>query len=97
MIANAFCERLVGTVRRECLDFLIPISERHLHRVLIEFTAHHNRGRPHSALGPGLPEPNQDVVPASDHRHKLPIGFRVKSKAVLGGLHHEYRLEREAA
>jgi transposase InsO family protein len=32
--ANAFCERLVGTVRRECLDFLIPLSERHLKAIL---------------------------------------------------------------
>jgi putative transposase len=95
--ANAFCERLVGTIRRECLDFLIPINERHLPRILAEFTVHYNRGRPHSSLGPGIPEPNQDSVPASGHRHKLPEGYRVKSTAVLGGLHHEYRLEKEAA
>jgi putative transposase len=55
--ANAFCERLVGTIRRECLDFLIPVNERHLRRILAEFTVHYNRGRPHSALGPGIPEP----------------------------------------
>jgi putative transposase len=97
MIANAFCERLVGTVRRECLDFLIPINERHLRRILTEFTSHYNRGRPHSALGPGIPEPSQDSVPDSDHRHKLPGGYRVKSTAVLSGLHHEYRFEKEAA
>jgi putative transposase len=96
-VANAFCERLVGTIRRECLDFLIPINERHLRRILAEFTVHYNRGRPHSALGPGFPKPNQDSVPASGHRHKLPIGYRVKATPVLGGLHHEYRLEKEAA
>ncbi len=95
--ANAFCERLVGTIRRECLDFLIPINQRHLRRILAEFVIHYNRGRPHSALGPGFPEPAQDSVPASGHRHKLPAGQRVKSKPVLGGLHHEYRLEKEAA
>ena len=44
--ANAFCERLIGTMRRECLDFLIPMSERHLRSVLREWAAHYNRGRP---------------------------------------------------
>jgi hypothetical protein len=39
----------------------------------------------------------QDRVPASDHRHKLPAGYRVVKTSVLGGLHHEYRLVKEAA
>lgn len=95
--ANAFCERLVGSIRRECLDFLIPINERHLRRILTGFTSHYNRGRPHSALGPGIPEPPQDSVPDSGHRHKLPTGYCVKSTPVLGGLHHEYSLGKEAA
>ena len=95
--ANAFCERLVGTFRRECLDFLIPINEQHLRRITAEFVRHYNRGRPHSALGPGIPEPPQAKVPASVHRHQLPACHRIVSKAVLGGLHHEYRLEKEAA
>jgi putative transposase len=54
--ANAFCERLIGTVRRECLDFVIPINERHLRQVLREWASHYNRGRPHSSLGPGMPD-----------------------------------------
>jgi len=95
--ANAFCERLIGTIRRECLDFLIPINERHLRRIVGEFVTHYNRGRPHSALGPGIPEPPQTVAPAGPHRHKLPAGYRVESTPVLGGLHHEYWLEKEAA
>jgi putative transposase len=49
--ANAFCERLVGTFRRECLDYLIPLNERHLRGILKEWMADYNRGRPHS--GPG--------------------------------------------
>ena len=53
--ANAFCERLVGTIRRECLDFLIPIREKHLRRLLQKWVTHYNRGRPHSSLGPGIP------------------------------------------
>jgi len=42
--ANAFCERLVGTIRRECLDFLIPLTERHLRDILIRWMTHYNRG-----------------------------------------------------
>ena len=95
--ANAYCERLIGTIRRECLDFLIPLNERHLRRIVGEFVIHYNRGRPHSALGPGIPEPPQAKVPAGPHRHELLAGCRVESTPVLGGLHHEYRLEKEAA
>jgi len=95
--ANAVCERLGGSLRRECLDFLIPFSERHLRMIVQEWGIHYNRGRPHSSLGPGFPEPNQDSVPASDHRHKLPAGYRVAKTSVLGGLHHEYSLVKEAA
>jgi len=95
--ANAFCERLVGTIRRECLDFLIPLSEAHLKWILREFVRHYNRGRPHSSLGPRIPEPPQVNVPPGAQRHTLPTGFRVKSKSVLGGLHHEYHLEERAA
>lgn len=95
--ANAFCERLIGTIRRECLDYLIPLSRAHLKRILREFVCHYNRGRPHSALAPGLPELPQTKVPPGPHRHKLPARYRVKSKPVLGGLHHEYRLEKEVA
>jgi transposase InsO family protein len=96
-MANSVCERFGGTLRRECLDFLIPLNERHLKMTIQEWGLHYNRGRPHSSLGPGIPEPNQDRVPASDHRHKLPDGYRVVKKSVLGGLHHEYRLVKEAA
>ena len=95
--ANAYCEWLVGTIRRECLDFLIPLSEVHLKRILREYVRLYNRGRPHSSLGPGIPEPPQAKVPASAHRHKLPAGYCVTSTLVLGGLHHEYGLKREAA
>jgi len=49
--ANAYCERLVGTIRRECLDFLIPLSESHLRMMLKEWVRHYNQGRPHMSLG----------------------------------------------
>ncbi len=50
--ANAVCERVIGTIRRECLDWMIPISEAHLRSILREWVTHYNGGRPHSALGP---------------------------------------------
>ena len=59
--ANAFCERLIGTIRRECLDWLIPMHEAHLRRALREWVAHYNRGRPHASLGPGIPQPLPDA------------------------------------
>ena len=49
--ANSVCERLGGSLRRECLDCLLPGNERHLQMILREWTTHYNRGRPHAALG----------------------------------------------
>src|SRR5215510_13811586 len=54
--ANAFCERVIGTIRRECLDWIILLNEHHLRRVLQEWVEHYNRGRPYSSLGPGIPD-----------------------------------------
>ena len=55
--ANSICERVIGTLRRECLDFMIPLTENHLRTVLKQWVSHYYRGRPHSSLGPGLPDP----------------------------------------
>jgi putative transposase len=95
--ANAVCERLVGTIRRECLDFLIPFGERHLKQLLTHWVAHYNHARVHASLGPGIPSPIRPSPPMSGHRHRLPAGHVLRSKAVLGGLHHEYWLEKMAA
>src|SRR6516225_5104853 len=92
--ANAFCERLIGTVRRECLDFLIPLNARHLRSLLKEWVTHYNRGRPHASLGPGILDLRSGQQQA---RHRIPIDHQVVAKAILGGLHHEYSLERRAA
>ena len=56
----------------------------------------YNHGRPHSSLGPGIPDPQGAKTPELVHGHRLPVGFRVVAKPVLGGLHHEYRLESAA-
>jgi hypothetical protein len=60
--ANSICERVIGTMRRECLDWLIPMSEGHLRSVLKSWVEHYNRGRPHSSLGPGVPDPPDMLV-----------------------------------
>ncbi len=93
---NAFCERLIGTMRRECLDYMVPLNDRHLRRIVREWVSHYNRGRPHSSLGPGIPD-QRSVPPARMHRHCFDDEERVTSTAVLGGLDHEYALERSAA
>jgi transposase InsO family protein len=93
--ANAFCERVIGTIRRECLDWMIPLNERHLRRVLRLWVAHCNRGRPHASLGPGIPD-GPDITMLSCG-HRIRDGHRVVAEPILAGLHHEYRLEPLAA
>jgi putative transposase len=93
-MANAICERVIGTIRRECLDWLIPLSESHLRLILKSWVSHYNTGRPHMALGPGVPDPplaNRDSQqPKSRHRRKE--SYAVHAIPILGGLHHEYFL-----
>jgi hypothetical protein len=71
--ANAFCKRVIGTIRRECLDFMVPMSERHVRAILREWVRHYNRGRPPASLGPGTPEGSivDTVVRESDGRSVL--------------------------
>ena len=92
--ANSICERVIGTIRRECLDWMIPLSEAHLRSILKSWVEHYNRGRPHSMLGPGVPDPPRGaaVVAESKSRHRLAAGALVIEKSVLGGLHHEYSI-----
>jgi putative transposase len=96
--ANALCERLLGTVRRECLDFVIPLCANHVRRLLHAWVRHYNASRPHMALGPGIPQPPPQVpVSLQAHRHRLPEHLQVRAYPILGGLHHDYRLEEKAA
>ena len=95
--ANSVCERFGGTMRRECLDFLLPFNERHLRLVLKMWIAHFNHARPHMSLGPGIPLALRPPPPESTNRHSIPAGHAVRRAAVLGGLHHEYWLEKVAA
>src|SRR5271166_4197409 len=96
--ANSLCERLIGTLRRECLDWMIPFSEEHLRKTLCAWLAHYNRGRPHSSLGPSLPDPPLTLpVPLQRQRHRFDRASRVVAHPVLNGLHHEYTLVADAA
>lgn len=92
--ANAICERVIGTIRRECLDWLIPISEPHLRWMLKEWVTHYSGARPHTALGPGVPDsPAGAVLRANaQSRHHLGVRAKVCARSVLGGLHHECSL-----
>ncbi len=91
--ANAICERVIGTIRRECLDCVIPVSEVHLRLILREWVTHYNRARPHSALGPGIPDPPttmRQLQQGCATHQRLPEPGMIRARAVLGGLHHEY-------
>ena len=89
---NALCERLIGTLRRECLDWVIPLSESHLRSLLRAWIQHDNRGRPHMSLGPGIPDPPAITFPKSPSRHRRGESYSVLANPILGGLHHEYCL-----
>ena len=91
-MANAICERLIGTIRRECLDWLIPLSESHLRIILKEWVRHYNEGRPHMSLGPGVPDPLWRVSAAHISCDGHHLTHPVLAREVLGGLHHEYGL-----
>jgi putative transposase len=96
--ANSLCERVIGTLRRECLDWIIPLSEEHLRKTLYAWRAHYNRGRPHSSLGPGLPDQMVNLpMPLQRQRHRFDRASRVVAHPVLNGLHHEYTLVADAA
>jgi transposase InsO family protein len=97
-VANAICERVLGTMRREYLDFVIPLNEKHLYGVLKEWVNPYNEGRPHMSLGPGIPQPSPELpVSRQPHRHRIARGQRVVARPVVNGLHHEYQLDQKAA
>jgi putative transposase len=80
--ANAYAERVVRTIRNDCLDWLLIVGRRHLEHTLRVYVTHYNAERPHRGLELEPPEPNDRVPatpPAAIHRRDL-----------LGGLIHEY-------
>ena len=83
---KGYVERVIGSIRRECLDHAIVLGERHLRRVLREYIAYYHGSRTHLGLGKDAPEPR-----AIQGRSRGPVG----GDPILGGLHHCYW--REAA
>jgi putative transposase len=83
--ANAYAERFVGTVRRECLDWILIASRRQLDRVLSVYVDHYNGHRPHRSLGLVAPQPRPGLRLVAP-----PHPLRVRRRDRLGGLIHEY-------
>jgi putative transposase len=83
--ANAYCERILGSVRRECLDHLLILYEQQLSRVLQADGAYFNRARPHQGLQQQIPD-----QPASSRRTKARDG-PIVAVPIVGGLHYDYR------
>lgn len=79
---NAFAERVIGSIRRECLDHVIVLNERHLPRLLRKYLAYYNATRPHQSLHNDSP-----------HRREVqtPAGGRIVAIPQVGGLHHRYQ------
>ena len=78
---NPYCERIIGTVRRECTDHVIVFGERHLLRLLREYFSYYHGARTHLSLAKDAPE-SREVYSGTG---------LVSSGSVLGGLHHTYR------
>jgi len=78
---NAYAERVIGSIRRECLDHVVVIGERHLRRILSKYVAYYNGTRTHLSLAKDAPEPRSVQLPAHGAVAEVPR---------VGGLHHEY-------
>lgn len=83
--ANSHIERQIGSTRRECLDWLLIVGDRHLERVLTAWFEHYNQARPHRGLGLRTPIARSDPV--------IVMPGRVVCRDALGGLLREYSLE----
>jgi putative transposase len=79
---NPFVERVIGSIRRECLDHFLILNETHLYRLLRAYVAYYNAVRPHQALDNNSPQP-RDIDP--------PPGGRIIAFPQVGGLHHRYQ------
>jgi putative transposase len=78
---NGYCERVIGSIRRECLDHIIVLNEKHLRRILKEYFSYYHESRTHLGL--------EKDTPTSRSIQTIDAG-PIKSESVLGGLHHRY-------
>ena len=79
--ANAYCERFIGSLRRECLDHMLILGEKQLRRIVKEYVTYFNNDRPHQGLHQRIPSA-QAPSPAGEGE--------IVARPVLGGLHHAY-------
>ncbi len=86
--ANAICERVIGTLRRECLDQMLILGRRHLEAVLAEYVRHYDDHRPHRALAEPCPRSSGEAPRALVDIDRK----RLRRADRLGGLIHEYRM-----
>ena len=87
--ANSFCERFIGSLRRECLDHMFILHRKQLHRIVQEYVHFYNSHRPHQGIGQQIPdcfENGNNPWPVSHPETRA----TVISTPVLGGLHHHY-------
>jgi transposase InsO family protein len=78
---NPYCERVIGTIRRDCLDHVIVLTEQHLRRILHQYLEYYHGSRTHLALDKDTPEIRQ---------RESPDGGKVIALPMVGGLHHRY-------
>jgi transposase InsO family protein len=76
---NPYAERLIGTIRRDCLDHVVVLGQAHLRRILRSYAAYYNQARTHRSLAKDCPI----------HRPIQALGT-IFSQPILGGLHHHY-------
>jgi putative transposase len=81
--ANGICERFIGSLRRECLDHVLIQDGKHLQWMVKEYASYFNQERPHQGIGKGIPD-------YCDLPRSKPTSRCVRSRAILGGLHHSY-------
>ena len=79
---NPFVERVIGSIRRECLDHFLILNEAHLRRLLRAYGAYYNTTRPHQSLDNNSPQPRVIEPPACG---------RITAIPQVGGLHHRYQ------
>jgi transposase InsO family protein len=76
---NAYAERLIGSIRRECLDHVVVFGERHLRHILLSYMKYHNEVRTHLSLGKDTPI-----------SRAVELAGHILCRPILGGLHHQY-------
>ena len=84
--ANSYCERLIGSLRRECLDHMLILNRLKLDRIVQEYLDYYNHSRPHQGIGQQIPECLAEDNPWPTRKS----GGKITSTRVLNGLHHSY-------